>query len=264
MKLKEWFTCTDSKDALYKGGATLLWLLSGLTVLIVAGMIIMLSRGNLDAGYENTITVSGEAELFAVPDIATITFNVTEEAGELSDAQESVTETMNGLLEALRDQGIEEEDIKTQNYSSNPRYEYNRKTGERTLTGYEVRHSVLVKIRDIDEAGTVIALLGSYDVDNMYGPNFSIDDPEELQEDARAEAIEDAKKEAKRLAKELDVRLGKLISYNEGGHAPYMMKAEMSMAAMSMDMVEESFTVPELPAGEQSITANVSLTYKIK
>jgi len=60
------------------------------------------------------------------------------------------------------------------------------------------------------------------------------------------------------------VRLGKLISYNEGGHAPYMMKAEMSMAAMSMDMVEESFTVPELPAGEQSITANVSLTYKIK
>ncbi len=264
MKLKEWFTCIDSKDALYKGGATLLWLLSGLAVLVIIGALIMLSRGNVADGYENTITVSGEAEIFAVPDTATITFTVSEEMGTIAEAQEGVTKTMNAILQDLQSEGIEEDDVKTQNYSSNPRYEYNRKTGEQVLAGYNVRHSVLVKIRDIKEVGTIVGLLGSYDVDDMYGPNFSIDDPERLQEDVRAEAIEDAKEEAKRLVKELDVRLGKLISYNEGGYAPYMMKSEMAVTNMSMGSVEEDFVVPELPTGEQSITANVTLTYKIK
>lgn len=267
MNFKEWFTCNDARDALYKGGATLLWLLSIMVVLIVVGMVLMLSRGNLDAGYENTITVSGESEIFATPDIATVTFNVTEEAAELSDAQEHVTETMNAILESLEDEDIDEDDIKTQNYSSNPRYEYNRETGKRTLAGYEVRHSVLVKIRDIDQAGEIITLLGSYDVDNMYGPSFDIDDPEALQEEARAEAIADAKEEAKRLAKELDVRLGKLISFNEngGGYMP-MMRAESGVAMMAMDadMEEKAMPAPNMPAGEQSIVANVSLTYKVK
>ena len=265
MKLREWFTCNDARDALYKGGATLLWLLSIITVLIIIAGIALWSQSGLDAGYGNTITVSGEAEIFATPDIATVTFNVTEEAGELSDAQERVTETMNAVLESLDEEGIDEDDIKTQNYSSNPRYEYNRQTGERTLVGYEVRHSVLVKIRDIDQAGEIIALLGSYDVDNMYGPNFDIDDPEALQEDARAEAIADAKKEAKRLAKELDVRLGKLVGYSEGGYSPYMEKVGIGGAMMAMDAdFAEEMAVPELPAGEQSIVANVSLTYKVK
>ncbi len=263
MKLKEWFKCNDARDALYKGGATLLWLLSALTILIVVGMIIMLSRGGLESGYENTITVSGEAEIFSVPDTATVTFTVNEERPTIADAQESVTTTMNAILEDLQNEGIDEDDIKTQNYSSNPRYEYNRKTGEQSLAGYNVGHSVLVKIRDIEEVGTIIALLGSYDIDNMYGPHFTIDDPEKLEQDARAEAIADAKKEAKRLANELDVRLGKLISFDEGGYAPFMMKAEMAVSSMAMDTAEESF-VPEIPTGEQTITANVTLTYRIK
>lgn len=266
MKLKEWFTCSDARDALYKGGATLLWLLSVLVIIIVASVILVLSRGGLSTGYyENTITVSGEAEIFAVPDTASINFTVNEEADELSDAQESVTMSMNTILDALYEEGIDEEDIKTQNYSSNPRYEYNRKTGERVLAGYNVQHSVLVKVRDIDTVGGVVALLGSYDIDNMYGPNFTIDDPEQLQQDARAEAIEDAREEAKRLAKELDVRLGKLISFDEGGYAPFMMKADMGGAMVAMDSAfEEEMVVPDIPTGEQSITANVTLTYKIK
>lgn len=265
MKLKEWFTCTDARDALYKGGATLLWLLSTLTLFVVIGIIIMVTRGGFDAGYQNTITVSGEAEIFAVPDTATINFTVNEEADTLADAQIAVTETMNAILDALADEDIGEADIKTQNYSSNPRYEYNRETGERTLAGYNVQHNVLVKVRDIENVGDVVALLGSYDIDNMYGPSFTIDDPEQLQQDARAEAIDDARDEAKRLAKELDVRLGKLISFDEGGYAPFMMKAESGVAMMAMDAdFAEEMAVPELPTGEQSITANVTLTYKIK
>lgn len=264
MNLKQWFTCTDAKDALYKGGATLLWLLSGLATLMIVGAVIMLTRGDVADVYENTITVSGKAEIFAVPDIATVTFNVTKEAADLSKAQVSVTETMNELIKVLRDQNIDEEDIKTQDYSSNPRYEYNRKTGERTLAGYEVRHTVMVKIRNLEKVGDVVARLGSFDIDSMYGPNFDIDSPEGLQEEVRSQAIDDAKAQAKRLAKELDVRLGKMVSFNENGGG-YMPLMKTNMVSMSMDASgDEILAVPEMPTGEQSVTANVSITYKIK
>ncbi|MBP6925467.1 MAG: SIMPL domain-containing protein [Candidatus Pacebacteria bacterium] len=263
MKLKDWFMYSDAKDALYKGGAMLLLLLSLLAILAVVMGIISLSKGASDDAMVNTITVSGDAEIFAVPDVATVSLTVTEEALVLVNAQTKVTTTMNAILEALAGKDIDEEDIQTQNYSSNPRYEYDRKTGERTLAGYEVTHTVVVKVRNLEIVGDVVALLGGYGVDNMSGPDFTIDDPEALQEEARAEAIADAKKEAKRLAAELGVRLGKLVSYNEGGYMPFMMKAEV--ANMSMDAgVPESMPVPELPTGEQSITANVSLTYRIK
>jgi uncharacterized protein YggE len=264
MKLKDWFMYSDAKDALYKGGAMLLLLLSLLAVLAVVMGIISLSKGTSDDDQGiNTITVTGEAEIFAVPDVATISFTVLEEAKTLASAQQVVTENMNNILERLADADIEEEDIKTQNYSSNPRYEYDRNSGERTLVGYQVAYSVMVKVRDLETVGDVVATLGSFDIDSMYGPNFDIDDPDALQEEARAEAIADAKAQAKRLAGELGVRLGKLVSYNEGGYMPYMMKAEM--AAVSMDAgAPESMPVPQLPTGEQSITANVSLTYRIK
>jgi uncharacterized protein YggE len=264
MKLKDWFVYSDAKDALYKGGAMLLLLLSLLAVLAVVMGIISLSKGTSDDDQGiNTITVTGEAEIFAVPDVATVSLTVAEEALVLADAQTKVTTTMNAVLEGLREKDIDDEDIQTQNYASNPRYEYDRKTGERTLAGYEVAHTVVVKVRDLEIVGDVVALLGGYGVDNMYGPDFTVDDPDALQEEARAEAIADAKKEAKRLADELGVRLGKLMSYSEGGYMPYMMKAEM--ASVSMDAgAPESMPVPEMPTGEQSITANVSLTYRIK
>ena len=81
--------------------------------------------------------------------------------------------------------------------------------------------------------------------------------------DAREKAIADAKKQAKVLAKQLHVRLVTIISFNENGDGAY--PVYMSARADSAMMAGKAAT-PEasIAAGEQTITSNVSITYKIR
>lgn len=262
MDLKNLFTWMDTKDALYKGGVLLVWLLGILTTLGIIGGIIMLTRDTNNDESMNTITVTGTAEMFAVPDIAMISFSVQEEHKDLTTAQNQVTAVMNPALEKLTALGIAEKDIATENYSSNPRYEYDPKTGKRIFVGYEVMHSVQVKVRDLSTVGNVLGSLGGFALDSINGPSFMIDDPEMLQENLRAQAIKDGEDEAKRLVKELGVRLGKLVSYSEGGG--YLSYAKAEMTTMSAMDNSAGAMIPEVPTGEQKLESQVTLTYRIR
>jgi len=271
--MNDFFNFQDAKDALMKSGAVFLSLASLFVIVALIGVILMLVSGNTPAdSYANTITVSGEAEKMAVPDIARVTATIERDAAELATAQEEVTTAMNAIIAGLEEKGIDEKDIATQNYSSNPKYEYERNmcaygycppSGEQKIVGYIVTHTIVITVRDLDQTGDIVAFLGIQKVSNMYGPEFTIEDPEALQEDTRAEAIVDAKQEAKRLAKELGVRLGKLVSFSEGGYAPFYME-KSAMAGVAYDTVESAPVAPELPTGEQKITASVSLTYRVR
>ena len=105
----------------------------------------------------NTITVSGSGEAVAVPDIAKFSFSVIKEAKTSAEAQKTVTDISNKILDAVRKNGIEEKDIKTTNYSLYPKYDYNRvvcpaiypstcDSGKEVLRGYEISQSFEVKI----------------------------------------------------------------------------------------------------------------------
>ena len=61
----------------------------------------------------NTITVTGEGEVNALPDLATFSFTVSADANSVSTAQEEVTKKMDAVLLAVKSLGVEEKDIKT-------------------------------------------------------------------------------------------------------------------------------------------------------
>lgn len=223
----------------------------------------------------NLITVTGEGEAFAVPDVAEINFTVSEEADTVPEAQELATEKMNAVLAALEDAGIEENDIKTIGYNVYPKYEYSRTDalcydagayicppiGRQVIVGYEVSQSVSVKIRDVETAGDILATIGGLEVSNVGGISFTIDDEEAIRDEARDEAIADAQDKAKQLAESLDVKLVRLVSFNEsGGPYPYYAK-DMALGLGGEAAVR---IAPELPVGENKITSTVSLTYEIR
>lgn len=225
------------------------------------------------AGYgENVISVSGEAEIFAVPDIATISFSIEVERGSVEEAQEEATKRVNSVIAFLEDQDVDEKDIKTTNYNAYPRYQYPEiqcirfpcPTGERTLAGYVVNQTVSVKVRDTDAIGTILGGIGEREVSNINGPYFDIDNREELELQAKKEAIENAKEKAEELADSLGVRLGGIVSFNEGGYYP------RAYSTLDFAAVEESIggstgkVAPEIPIGENAIRANVSIVYEIK
>lgn len=241
----------------------------------------------------NVITVTGEGEVFAVPDIAEISFSVTKEAATLPEAQEAAALTMNAAIDYLKSQGVDEKDIKTTNYSANPRYEYRDTpavapraimpmeiygTGvvessgtltypsvwdggdTRVLVGYDVYQTISVKVRDTDKAGELIAGVTATGITDIYGPNFTIDDEDDLRRDARQDAIKDARAKARELADDLDVRLVRVVSFSEngGGYYPMYARAEMAMDSGVAPVA------PNITPGENRISASVTITYEIR
>ena len=268
------------KDRLMKYAG---WLLLVLMIYVAALALSAIKNYRyIGGGYGNVITVSGEGEVFAVADIAQFGFSVVSERATLNEAQADAAARMNAIVAYLREQGIEERDIKTTNYSANPRYEYRDTPAmtlpsmggaepavmppswggdTRVLVGYEVRQSLSVKVRDTDAAGTVVSGVGELGVTDIYGPDFTIDDQDELRAEARELAIEDAREKARKLAKDLDVRLVRIVSFNENGGGYYPMYLEKSV---SMSDGGDMPVAPELPAGENRISSNVSITYEIR
>jgi uncharacterized protein YggE len=247
-------------------------------VLAVLALFLLVKTWDGLFGYQpgeplNTITVSGTGSATAVPDIAKISFTVTESAASVAAAQKAATDRTDKALEALAALGVEDKDVKTLYYNVNPRYEYNTVarpcaldmpcppvSGSPTITGYDVSQSVEVTVRDTAKAGDVLQALGTLGVQNISGPNFTVDDADAAKTTARKEAIDKAHAQAKLLAKQLGVRLGRIVSFNEGGYYPmyeaYGKGGDMMNATVS--------SAPALPAGENETNVTVQITYEIR
>ena len=206
------------------------------------------------------IWVSGQGEVSAAPDIATIRLGIEAEAESVSDAQAQATVAMNNVLDSLKSNGIADKDIQVQQFSIDKITEWDRIEEKQEVTGYRVTHMVTVKIRDIDKAGDIIddvAEAGG-DLTRVDSINFSIEDPTEYYEEARKEAVEDAEAKAKQLASLAGVSLGKATYISESSYyAPVTSRA-------SYDMVEEAKAATTISAGELDISATVQIAYSIK
>jgi len=220
-----------------------------------------------------TVSVSGEGEVLAVPDIGQFSFSVNAVADDAAAAQAESGTKINTILAYLKDQGIEDKDIKTQNYNLYPRYRYEERIcvsgnsycppGERVADGFEVSQTVSVKIRQTDASGNIIAGVGEREATNISSLNFMIDDTDALKAEARALAIQDAQAKAEVLAGQLGVRIVRMTDYSENGgsYQPYYYKEQ----AMNSAMDEASdFAGADMPVGEDSTTVQVSITYEVK
>lgn len=223
--------------------------------------------------FRNTITVSGEGETTVIPDTAVFSFAVLHEAKTVAEAQKVVTERMNEILDVLKDEfKIPEKNIKTTSYNLVPRYEFidTREaatypyppSGERQLVGYEVSHWIEVKMKDTEGVGEVVSSIGSLGATNIGSVTFTVEDEDIPRRDARKDAIQDAQKKAEMLAHDLGVRLVKIVNFNEGGGPVYYTRDfAVSEAAFGKggDVVP-----PQIPTGENKITAFVTITYAIQ
>lgn len=218
-----------------------------------------------------SFSVQGEGKIVAVPDVAQLSFGVLTEGGvNLAVLQRENTEKVNRVAGFLKENGVDEKDIKTQFYNISPRYQYFSCPPVRIpegvepcpppeIVGYSINQSVTVKIRDLNKAGDVVSGVVESGANTVSGPSFTVDDPTELQNQARAEAIAKAKEKARAVAEAGGFRLGKLISINEGVAFP---------APVPLYAFEKGGGVggggPSIEPGSQEVRVNVTLVYEIK
>lgn len=257
---------TENLNNIYK------WAWIALIVLVVFLGVKTLSSlkdlRNISPSY-NTISVSGEGEVMAIPDLASFSFMVSADAPTVSAAQEAVTKKVDAILAELKNLGIEEKDIKTTDYSVWPKYRYETiaiyppQPSRQVPDGYTANHSVMVKVREMEKAGEALSLAGSAGATNLSGLSFTIDNPEELKIQARKLAIENAREKAKALSDDLDVNLVRVVSYSDNsdnGSLPYY-RDVLGMGGEGSMMVSKA---PDLPTGENKVKVVVNVTYEIR
>ena len=220
---------------------------------------------------QNVISVDGYGEVASVPDAASFSYSVNEEGTTVTEAQTKATTKSNAIIAYLKESGIEDKDIRTQNYSINPKYEYGKQgctqygcppSGNPTIVGYQVDQTVSVKVRKTEKAGEILTGIGGKGASNVSGIQFTIDieRQNELQAQARAKAIADARLRAQRVAHALGVRIVRVVTFYEGGQRP--MYATKNMAMDVEDAVAQ--VAPNIPTGENQITSNVAVTFEIR
>ena len=212
---------------------------------------------------QNTIIVTGEGKVSAAPDIAMVSITTREVAKTTKEAQEKAAKKTSALKKGLLDAGVEEKDIKTASYMTMPKYYYNN-SGKAILEGYETIQTDEVKVRNTDNVSKVLDLAASLNINEVSGPNFTIDDTDKLKDEAREKAIAEAKEKAEKLADQLGVDLVRIVSFSESGDYAYM--PYVKEAAMSMSMARDASapTAPTVSGGEQEIKSNVSITFEIR
>jgi len=218
------------------------------------------AAGSANNSQAQGISVSGEGRASAAPDMAVLGLGVSAKAATVKAANSRVQEAMGDLLDSLEDNGVEEKDIQTSQFSIYPEYDY--RNGEQILTGYRVSHMVQVKVLDIDKAGEVIddAVEAGGDLLQVQSISFTIDDTTALRSEARQKAVADAQAKAEELASLAGVSLGKPTYITESISTPYPQPYFDRGGVYAM----EEAPVTEISAGELEVVVSVHITYAIE
>lgn len=167
-----------------------------------------------------TITVIGEAKSIQKNQIASFNAGVDSVMSSKDEAVNEVNTKVEELVKAVKNFGISDQDIKTQNLSIYQQEESYYEDGvQRSRKGqWRVNNTVEIKLREVDKASELTNLLTSSGATNVYGPNFSFEDTSSAEKDLFEAAMKDAVQKAEMLAKASGRKIGKVVNIVEGGN----------------------------------------------
>lgn len=206
------------------------------------------------------VSVSAEATSKRVPDVATISTGVVTRGADTNTAMRQNAEQMDKVMAALKGAGIAERDIQTTGVNLNPQYHYAQNQPPK-ITGYEARNTVSVKVRDLAKLGKIMDTLVAQGANELNGPSFEVDKPDEAYDEARRSALEKAQARADMYAKALNLKVRRIVSIDEtgGGFRPPM------PVMRSMAMVEQAGMAKDtaIAPGESSLSVTLNIVFEL-
>jgi uncharacterized protein len=200
-----------------------------------------------------TLTVSGSSTVAVVPDMATVSLGVTTIADSAAAAMKANSDSVAAVMERLKATGIEDRDIQTSNLSLNPNWVSNSSGTANEIQGYTATNMLTIRVRDLAKTGAVLDAAITDGANTLNGLTFGLQNPRPTEDEARKAAVTDAMARAKLLADAAGVKLGPILSMNEGG---------MSEPGPQPMYRMDAAAVP-VAGGEVDIAASVTVVFQI-
>lgn len=234
-------------------------LLSTALTLVTLGMSPVQAQELHIAPNATRLDLSAQSSIKASPDIATLQIGVVTKAATAEQARKDNAQKMNAAFKILQDKKIDKNDYQTTGLNLNPDYVYEKDKAPR-ISGYQAVNNLTVKLRNLDQASDVIDALVASGINQVSGPNFSVDKPETFLNKARQDAMKQADERARVYAQATGLRVQRIVSISENSNIgmprPYMMKAAMVPEMASAD------STPLAP-GQVDLDVTVNVTYEL-
>ena len=207
-----------------------------------------------------TIIVTGEAEVTAPADMATVTVGVRHDAPTSAEAMDAASMGMQNVLATLEAAAVAPGDVQTGRVNLIPQY-------GRTMTGqidyekidsYTATVQISFESHDLPRLGGLISDLIAAGANTVNGVNFGLNDPDALTDEARKLAVADARHRAEVYAQAAGRDVGAVLMISETagvGYQPMFAMAEARMGGPEMD-------VPLAP-GSISVHASITMHFAI-
>lgn len=243
-------------------------ILATLSLAYAAFMYIRIYDRSSEPANFRSFTVQADGKAVGVPDIATFSFQVITEGGmDVAKLQSENADKMNKAIEFVKAKGVDKNDISTEQYSVQPRYQsvscnysYGEVCPPAEIVGYTIQQSALVKVRDFNLISDLLTGTVKSGANSVSALSFTIDDPTKLENEARAEAIRKAQQKANGIAKAAGFSIGRLLNINENFYLPYA--RPMMAEAKSFD--SSAGAAPTIEPGSQEISVTINMQYEIK
>lgn len=205
-----------------------------------------------------SITMEGQGNVTVSPDVGVISASVVTAAKTTEKALGDNNDLIAKVIAAMKQQGVEARDIRTNGFNIFPRYEQSDRNSntQPAIAGYEVRNGIEVKVRDLAKLGDLLTIAVKAGANSVDGIRFEVSNPEEKLDEARKKAVEAARHKAEIFAEAAGVTLGSIVSITETG----VQMPQPVMLRMQTKALEASVPVE---AGEETISANVTIRWSL-
>ena len=239
--------------------------ITGMIVLgvVLLGLIIAFSFSSMNPSSSNTISVLGESNIKAIPDLVAVYFAVDTKGATSSEATSKNAEIVEKLKQNLIAKDFSEDEIQTQGFNVYPNYRWD---GQRQIEdGYRATHSLVVKMST--EESKKIGDSVDAAVDSGAGISYiNFELSQEKQNQYKAQALEQAAKDAKIKAEAVALgfnkKLGRLVStqVSDFGYYPWLAYS----ATMDSSAAEIKREATSIVPSEQDINARITATFRIR
>lgn len=207
------------------------------------------------------LTVAAEAEASQAPDVAQLSAGVVAHAADASTAMQANSKQMARVIAKIKAAGIADKDIQTLGIDLEPQYGDGQNDNQPPkVIGYRAGNTVQIKIRDINEIGRLIDTLVASGANQINGPQFSIDQPDPLADQARRQALDKARARAQMYASALGLKVRRIIGVSETG-SDALPQLRM-LASNRMEALSTTMAAPVEP-GENTVNVSLVVTFEL-
>ena len=198
---------------------------------------------------ERTINVTGYGELHAKPDTVRLTLTVERTDADYAAAVRATEQCCAAVTDALVAAGVGEKHIRALSLRTQPRYETSAdENGARTrkFAGYAAVRRIRAEFSaDAELTGRILDALAGSGAAPEIATEYLLSDREALRGELLARAVKDAKARAKAIAKAAGVKLGDVLSVQNGGHGMPVVRAAAFRADSGAELEPEDMVLTD-------------------